>query len=159
MKIVFPGELLEMETKKIGPGFSQVDDKVRAIKCGIVEQLKSTVYVDNKQKRYLPQLGEPVVGIIISKYAEFYRVDFGGPFFGRLDTCAFEGASRRNKPNLAVGTLVHGRVSQSNRDMEPEMECIGISGKKEGFGELKDGHLIVVSLQMARRYTIFDVVC
>jgi exosome complex component RRP40 len=147
-----------METNKIGPGFSQVKDKVKAIKCGTVEQLKSTVYVENKQKRYIPQLGEPVVGIIISKNSECYKVDIGGPFFARLDSCAFEGASRRNKPNLAVGSLIHGRMSQCNRDMEPEMECVGISGKNEGFGELKDGHLVVVSLQLARRYYNFHTV-
>ena len=152
MKVIFPGESIQVETKKIGPGFLQVEDKLKAIKCGIVEQLNSTVYVENKQKRYLPQLGEPVVGVIVSKNMEFYRVEFGGPFFARLDTCAFEGASRRNKPNLAVGTLIHGRISHANRDMEPEVECMGISGKAEGFGDLKDGQLVVVSLQMARRY-------
>jgi exosome complex component RRP40 len=51
-----------------------------------------------------------------------------------------------------VGTLIFGRVSLANRDMEPEIECFDAStGKSEGFGELKGGLMVQLSLEMCRQ--------
>ncbi|KAK6100138.1 exosome non-catalytic core subunit rrp40 [Batrachochytrium dendrobatidis] len=82
---------------------------------------------------------------------ESYRVDIGGPHPAALPVLAFEGATKRNKPNLEVGALVYARVSLANKDMEPEIECINpSSGKADGFGELNDGFMIKCSLGMCR---------
>ena len=84
---------------------------------------------------------------------ESYRVDIGGPHPAALPVLAFEGATKRNKPNLEVGALVYARVSLANKDMEPEIECINpSSGKADGFGELNDGFMIKCSLGMCRRF-------
>jgi exosome complex component RRP40 len=35
--------------------------------------------------------------------------------------------------------------------MEPEIECVDpATGKSDGFGELKGGYMVAVSLQLAR---------
>jgi exosome complex component RRP40 len=47
-------------------------------------------------------MGEPVVGIIIARHAEGYRVDIGAAHIATLDALAFEGATKRSKPNLKV---------------------------------------------------------
>lgn len=52
--------------------------------------------------QYTPQPPEPVLGIIIARHAEGYRVDIGGAQAASLDALAFEGATKRNKPNLKV---------------------------------------------------------
>ena len=70
----------------------------------------------------------------------------------QLDALAFEGATKRSKPNLKIGTLVYARVVSALRDMEPELECVdGATGKAEGFGELKAGLVVDCSLQLCRR--------
>ncbi|KAH6569458.1 hypothetical protein BASA62_004829 [Batrachochytrium salamandrivorans] len=82
---------------------------------------------------------------------ENYRVDIGSPHPASLPVLAFEGATKRNKPNLDVGVLVYARVSLANKDMEPEIECTNPStGKADGYGELKGGFMVKCSLGMCR---------
>ncbi len=52
--------------------------------------------------RYIPAVEESVIGIITQKYGENFDVDIGGPFTATLPVLAFEGATRRNRPNLQV---------------------------------------------------------
>ena len=66
---------------------------------------------------------------------------------------AFEGATKRNRPNLAIGALVYARVMLAVRDMEPELECVNPStGKADGFGLLTGGFVVQCSIGMSRRY-------
>lgn len=40
--------------------------------------------------------------MVSARTAEFYRVDIGGPHPATLGSLAFDGATKRNKPNLEV---------------------------------------------------------
>jgi len=92
------------------------------------------------------------VGIIYQRSGEAYRVDIGAAHFALLDGLSFEGASKRNKPNLKLGTILYARVSLAHKDMEPELECFDAQTRKAGeFGELKDGFMVRCSLQMCRQ--------
>lgn len=58
--------------------------------------------------RYIPAIEESVIGIITEKFGENVAVDIGGPFTATLPVLAFEGATRRNRPNLQVlGSSAH----------------------------------------------------
>ncbi|ORY31352.1 hypothetical protein BCR39DRAFT_526256 [Naematelia encephala] len=113
---------------------------------------RDSTWVEGRTKRYVPAQKELVLGTIIARHAEGYRVDIGSAQMATLDSLAFEGATKRSKPNLKVGTLVYARVSLASRDMEPELECVDpATGKAEGFGELKGGVMVNCSLQMCRQ--------
>lgn len=43
-----------------------------------------------------------MVGVIIQKVGEGFRVDIGSAHYASLDGLAFESATKRNKPNLKV---------------------------------------------------------
>jgi hypothetical protein len=43
-----------------------------------------------------------VVGVVAARSGEGWRVDIGSAHFALLDGLAFEGATKRNKPNLKV---------------------------------------------------------
>jgi len=94
-------------------------------------------------------------------------VDIGSAHQASLDGLAFEGVTRRNRPNIKVrrvlglsnckvnvhqvNSLVYARVSLAHKDMEPELECFDAQTRKaEGFGELKGGFLVRCSLKMSR---------
>ncbi|KAG8907853.1 exosome non-catalytic core subunit rrp40 [Tulasnella sp. 403] len=103
--------------------------------------------------KYTPAVNESIIGVIAARSGEGYRVDIAGPHFAYLDGLAFEGASKRNRPNLKVGSIVYARVSVAHKDMEPELECVDANTRKsEGFGELKDGFLLQASLALCRSY-------
>lgn len=55
--------------------------------------------------QYTPNPPEPVLGIIVARHAEGYRVDIGSSQGASLDALAFEGATKRNKPNLKVSRV------------------------------------------------------
>ena len=106
----------------------------------------------------------------MQKAGEGFRVDIGSAHSASLDGLAFEGATKRNRPNLKVravrqrssnpsdpmtssqvGSLLYARVSLAHKDMEPELECFDAQTRKaEGFGELKGGFLVQCSLKMCR---------
>ena len=50
-----------------------------------------------------------MIGVIAQKIGEGYRVDIGSAHFASLDGLAFEGASKRNKPNLKVSIITMRR--------------------------------------------------
>lgn len=77
-------------------------------------------------------------------------VDIGGPFIALLPQLSFEGATRRNRPNLKTGDVVCARVMAAPRDMEPQLSCVDQLGRAAGYGHLKEGIIISVSTAMAR---------
>lgn len=74
-------------------------------------------------------MGDAVVGIVVERHVDSFNVDLGGPFPAVLPALAFEGATRRNRPNLVAGDLVYARVTAASRDTDPELACTDASGK------------------------------
>ncbi|BGP17220.1 exosome non-catalytic core subunit rrp40 [Rhodosporidiobolus nylandii] len=94
-------------------------------------------------RRYTPNPPEPVLGLIIERHAEGYRVDYGSSQAASLDALAFEGVTKRNKPNLKIGTLVYTHLLSTPPFSEPEISCVDPSTQEAvGLRELKGGMLI-----------------
>lgn len=60
--------------------------------------------------QYIPARGERVVGVIVQTGAKQYRVDIGAHSLASLPELSFEGATKRNKPNLQVGSSTTQRT-------------------------------------------------
>lgn len=54
----------------------------------------------------------------MEKHFDNFRIDIGEVQPARLPSLSFEGATKRNKPNLAIGTLMYCVVVMANKDME-----------------------------------------
>lgn len=80
-------------------------------------------------RRYIPAVGDAVIGLIIDRYGESWKVDITGPFPASLGALAFEGVTRRNRPNLQPGDLVYARIISAPRDAEPAIACTDADGK------------------------------
>lgn len=52
--------------------------------------------------QYVPAKGETVIGIVTVKSGDVFKVDFGGSEQASLSYLAFEGATKRNRPNVQV---------------------------------------------------------
>jgi hypothetical protein len=61
-----------------------------------------TSHVVVPTSQYIPAQGEPVIGVVIARHMEGYRVDIGSSQSASLDALAFEDATKRNKPDLKV---------------------------------------------------------
>ncbi|EPZ30979.1 hypothetical protein ROZALSC1DRAFT_26700 [Rozella allomycis CSF55] len=157
MSIALPGDGFELDdcensdTKKIGPGLMYRNDKIISTKPGILHKENNKVWLESSQKRYIPSLNDPVVGIVTAKLTDFYRVDIGSHQLAILPNLAFESATKRNRPNLNVGSVVYARVTVANKDLEPEISCMSILNKSDGFGELSDGFIVHCSTGLCKR--------
>ncbi|KAJ3508910.1 hypothetical protein NLJ89_g5502 [Agrocybe chaxingu] len=163
MSIVLPGKHVPAQhvNLKLGPGLQQlstagpsrIDSTVIATRAGELHHSvnRSKWWIEGNSRRYIPAPQEAVIGVVTQRIGEGYRIDIGSAHPASLDGLAFEGATKRNKPNLKVGSVVYARVSLAHKDMEPELECFDAQTRKaEGFGELKGGFVVRCSLKMCR---------
>lgn len=129
-----------------------------------------TYFIRNNKKRYIPKINDRVIGIIEDRMGgEYYRVNIFGPRPALLHTLEFEGATKRNRPNLQVGNAIYCRVDKVLSYGETYLtcklssaeinECGGSNALKrrdwmtdEGvYGILKGGTQIKISLGLAKR--------
>lgn len=149
---------------RIGQGLIQDGNAVVACATGVLRQgEKDKLWIENNCKRYQPALEDLVIGVVIEKHSENYRVDIGTHQTAVLPALAFEGATKRNKPNIEVGSLVYTRVAMTNKHMETELSCQSRHFKQDWvtgqslFGELKEGYGFDCSMSLAR--TLLDEEC
>nr|XP_020449757.1 exosome complex component RRP40 [Monopterus albus] len=146
-------EQVKPEKVVCGPGLRRSGDRLLVCKSGVLRHKQpNTFWIDSQQRRYVPVKGESVVGIVTAKSGDVFKVDFGGSEQASLSYLAFEGATKRNRPNVQVGDLVFAQFLIANKDMEPELVCIDGSGRANGMGVLAGGGLLFrVSLGLVRR--------
>lgn len=146
------GEMVDEEGDGGGGG-------VLSTRAGFLERrLPNRFFVSSAARRYVASVGDTVVGVVGDRNADFYRVDVGGSVGATLPTLAFDGATRRNKPTLAVGTVVFARVAACGKHVDVELSCMVSEGPKRDWmtgqsvlGELRGGTLVRVPLAVARR--------
>jgi len=55
--------------------------------------------------QYVPVMGDMVVGVVLEKFLDSARVELGSAVPAILPVLAFEGATRKNRPNIQVPLL------------------------------------------------------
>ncbi|CAO1622467.1 unnamed protein product [Parajaminaea phylloscopi] len=190
MPIVLPGDIAQLPSSsstaasiRLGPGLLYPSEAAKAAKSltllathagpiGKVDEKgkgkersgrQEGWWVESNTQRYLPSSSDPIIGQITAKNAEFYTVSLSSAHSATLNVLAFEGATKRHRPNLKVGALVYGFVSggaggaggATLGQEEPEVSCVDANtGKSNGMGELetKEGcsGTVLVSLGLAR---------
>ena len=90
-------------------------------------------------------VGDRVIGIIEDQKAsaDYYRVNIFGSHSALLHVLSFEGATKRNRPQLDPGSLIYCRIVQGfgGGRMDPEVSCkVGGSGNsgKSTYNEVGD---------------------
>ncbi|XP_008325043.1 exosome complex component RRP40 [Cynoglossus semilaevis] len=146
-------EPVKSEKLVCGPGLRRSGARLLVCKSGVLRHKPPNVFwIDCQQRRYVPARGETVIGIVTAKSGDVFKVDVGGSEQASLSYLAFEGATKRNRPNVQVGDLLFAQFIVANKDMEPELACIDSSGRASGMGVFGGGGLLFrVSLGLVRR--------
>ena len=148
------------------PGVLQTDDKQQAwisIHSKRLQLFLKKIIIKYTNCRYIPQLGDHIVGVVTSRVGELYKVDIGSAdqayvslpssalslillFFSafQISFLSFEGATKRNRPNLGVGDVLYARIVRASRHLEPELSCVDAELKSRGMGKLEDGFVFKV---------------
>lgn len=59
--------------------------------------------------QYVPVKEERVIGVVTNRGYDSYKVDIGGSLAASLPNLSFEGATKKNKPNIQVECQEHPR--------------------------------------------------
>ncbi|XP_018319050.1 exosome complex component RRP40 [Agrilus planipennis] len=158
--VVYPGDTINnVESLRgvtlFGPGLHRSDkpNKLQITRAGILSFKTPNVYwVESLQKRYVPKKGDLVVGVVSKKAGDVLKVDICSSELASLSTLAFEGATKKQRPDLQVGDCVYARLLSAHREMEPELVCVDSYYKAGKLGPLSvDGFLTTVSLNLVNR--------
>jgi len=163
-----PTTMSKQQPSKIGAGLicDPLTNRVQVTHAGrlIRRKASNTFMVISNCKRYIPASRDRVIGIVEERFGDYYRCNIFGPHSALLPTLAFEGATKRNKPNFSPGSIVYCRVVSAPTDADPELSCkVGGDGLADGgaarkdwmtdegtYGELKGGTCVRVSIGLAR---------
>ena len=83
-RVVMPGEVVELETDQesvvVGPGLRRdVGEVVLVTRAGVLRKKEPgpVYWVDCHSKRYVATRGENVIGVVVAKAGDIFRVDIG----------------------------------------------------------------------------------
>jgi exosome complex component RRP40 len=172
--VTLPGDdLTEIITQthssvKIGSGLLYSRPQEQIVSTGVGEvayRPPSTYWVKSSSKRYFPKVNDQIIGIIEEKGGDYYSVNvFSGHSNCLLNRLAFEGATKRNRPELKKGDVVYCRVLLAPNGTDNiggdimELSCISSTGSTKEwssgetvFGVVSQGLVVHVNSNTARR--------
>ena len=155
--VLFPGEKFPMNESLLNfEAFGYSNKCLTSKRCGLLICNKTTRQpLDDHDeeifrslgKYYSPRVDDFVIGTIVQRTGEYYKLDIGTYTFGILPSIEFEGATKKTKPNLLVGDAVFCRIMKINKFDSPTLTCISQFNSKNWasgesfFGQLKEGHI------------------
>lgn len=132
---------------KIGGGLIYSQNKIFSTVAGeLAYRPPSLYYVKSNTKRYFPKVSDQVVGVIEDKTAEFYLVNIYCGYSCILNRLAFEGATKRNKPELKKGDVIYARVISASKDTDTELSCISTIGSKKEWSSGETVSIMILRL-------------
>lgn len=122
-------ELCKQYIEELGTDFNKnFEAAAQFEKSGILRHLpfKNSFFVEPLHESYSTIRKEDLVlGTVTNAGGDNLLVDCGGLFsHSSLNILSFDGASKKNHPNLNIGDAVYGRIKDLRcNQMEPEMTC------------------------------------
>ncbi|VDD81392.1 unnamed protein product [Mesocestoides corti] len=81
-------------------------------------------------------VGDRVLGVVKKKSGDLYQLDIGCYSSASLNYLSFEGASKKNRPDIRIRDVIYAAISQADPDLEIELTCMDETGKANGMGIL-----------------------
>eukprot|EP00884_Botryococcus_braunii_P002487 jgi/Botrbrau1/12239/Bobra.0361s0005.3 len=146
-EVVGPGDILgalpDTGTVRAGPGLSAQNGKLTTSKAGVLRKTKAgKLWVEGRQRRYVPAVDDLVVGTIMDKIIDSHWVDIGAPrFLPYLPILAFGEPHAKTGRTSVRGDLVYARIKSAPRDCGNRSSFAWIS--QDGFAVGQNGRVWV----------------
>ena len=163
--LVFPGDAVSglslPASKSLHPASGlyreSASSLITATLAGTLEQnpKKTAAHINPPNARYIPHAGDLVIAQVQRSSMDYFHLSIC-PHTPQaiLPQFAFEGASKKTRPQLRAGDLVYAKVLSANRNMEVELACVNPSTGKsepEGLGPINGGMMFDISTGLAAR--------
>lgn len=168
---IFPGEIYQYKKDLLKDNnfYLSLVNKPKLIECEnninanfLNSKLCTVIYQNNvanytnssisEGNIYIPNINDFVLGTIISKNFEYYKINIGTYSCALLGTTDFNGATKKTKPNLKIGDIVFAKVINTNKYNSPILTCSSKDSKDwtSGecfFGSVSKGYLFCYNLR------------
>lgn len=147
--VVLQGDNRKRNEKTIGPGLKTVDNKIIVCNSGVLRCKNDKFFwVEYHKRKYIPAKDDVVVGTVVAKTSEVYKVDIGATELAMLPYLAFTNATKKNRPDIKVGNVLAAKIKVATPYMESEISCVEYANSVL-LGQLENGFIITVSLNYA----------
>ncbi|KEF56041.1 uncharacterized protein A1O9_07622 [Exophiala aquamarina CBS 119918] len=165
VEVYLPGDAIPTsqlptsQKRKIGRGLQQDTTSgnfVSTIGGPIeVDYRKKSVQISTPDARYIVKAGDLVIAQVRASSADFFYLHINSySQQAMLPQLAFEGVTKKTRPQLKAGDVVYAKVLSASKNMEIELTCVNPStGKSEpdGLGKLNGGMIFDISPGLAER--------
>ncbi|XP_030754204.1 exosome complex component RRP40 [Sitophilus oryzae] len=147
-----PGEIIRNLKSKdreviIGPGLCRNESDTKSLIASQAGYLcfraPNTYWLEGRRNRYIPKKADLVLGIVTKKSSDNLKVDIGSAESASLSMLAFEGATKKVKPDVNVGDVIYAKVINAHKEMEPELVCIDQYYKAGKLGVLSNEGFVI----------------
>ena len=103
----------------IGPGLHRQATTQRII-CNrsgrlLIDRNPDRYWIRSIQRRYQPVKGDRVVGVVLNNRGNQFKVDIGTAEYALLSMYAFEGATKKNRPEIKVSPVFQNQLTDRQK--------------------------------------------
>lgn len=140
--IVLPGELISTNPKVAGSGTYVDDGKVYAKFLGLLDKTDTHVRVIPLKGRYIPSVGDVVIGVVREVTGNGWVVDINSPYQGFLPVLENPEMKPNKKPNdvLEIGDIIIAKVI----NIDPKMK-VTLTMKDKMCRAVRFGRIVAIN--------------
>ncbi|RLI84455.1 MAG: RNA-binding protein [Archaeoglobales archaeon] len=141
-EIVLPGDLLSTNPRTAGENTYVEGNKVYARVLGLLDKTETTVRVIPLKGRYVPSVGDTVIGIVREVSSNGWIVDILSPYVAFLPTSENPNVRPNKKPNeiLDIGDTVIAKVM----NIDPKMR-VTLTMKDKLCRAIRIGRIVLIN--------------
>ena len=141
-KIVLPGDLVSTNPRAAGPGTYVENGKVYARVLGLLDKTDTGVRIIPLKGRYIPSIGDTVVGIVKEVTANGWIVDINSPYTAFLPVLENPEMKPNKKPNdvLDIGDAIIAKVM----NIDPKMK-VTLTMKDRLCRPIRVGRIVAIN--------------
>ncbi|KZV44514.1 hypothetical protein F511_24263 [Dorcoceras hygrometricum] len=140
-----------------GHGTTEMDGRVVATMCGVVERVNKLVYVRALRARYKPEIGDIIVGRVIEVAPKRWRLEINFSQDAVLMLSSMNLPDGIQRRRTAVDELNMRSVFEENDVLCAEVRgfqhdgCLHLQARSQKYGKLKSGQLLSVPPYLVKK--------
>ncbi|KAL2238904.1 exosome complex component RRP4 homolog [Sesamum indicum] len=140
-----------------GHGTAEMDGRVVATLCGVVERVNKLVYVRTLRARYKPEVGDIIVGRVIEVAPKRWRLEINFSQDAVLMLSSMNLPDGIQRRRTAVDELNMRSIFEENDVICAEVRgfqhdgCLHLQARSQKYGKLKRGQLLTISPYLVKK--------
>ncbi|KAH6766327.1 ribosomal RNA processing 4 [Perilla frutescens var. hirtella] len=140
-----------------GHGTAEMDGRVVATLCGVVERVNKLVYVRPLRARYKPEIGDIIIGRVIEVAPKRWRLEINFSQDAVLMLSSMNLPDGIQRRRTAVDELNMRSIFEENDVICAEVRgfqhdgCLHLQARSQKYGKLKSGQLLTIPPYLVKR--------